>query len=98
MAKGSSPLTRGKRVAASAVCVTDGLIPAHAGKTDAPAESGYAPRAHPRSRGENSATALAMSYTRGSSPLTRGKPLAYKRKRTFHGLIPAHAGKTGLAP
>ena len=31
---------------------------------------------------------------RGSSPLTRGKPLAYKRKHVKHGLIPAHAGKT----
>ena len=34
-AKGSSPLTRGKRDAATASGYIDGLIPAHAGKTTA---------------------------------------------------------------
>ena len=33
----------------------------------------------------------------GSSPLTRGKPLIPRRKHPHPGLIPAHAGKTGLA-
>ena len=50
---GSSPLTRGKLIAAIAMLVTYGLIPAHAGKTSPRGVSSVCPRAHPRSRGEN---------------------------------------------
>ena len=32
----------------------------------------------------------------GSSPLTRGKPLAYTEADEDRGLIPAHAGKTEI--
>ena len=50
---GSSPLTRGKRIARTRFGSQIGLIPAHAGKT----VNTQAPRisvpAHPRSRGEN---------------------------------------------
>ena len=73
---GSSPLTRGKRTRGNAPGSSPGLIPAHAGKTGGPADSGYAPRAHPRSRGENSLTETAQQIDWGSSPLTRGKPPA----------------------
>ena len=34
----------------------------------------------------------------GSSPLTRGKPGAWRRTPRLPRLIPAHAGKTGRAP
>ena len=70
------------------------LIPAHAGKTSSPFVRQAVPRAHPRSRGENSAPGCGRRYRRGSSPLTRGKrarsPLLVVPPR----LIPAHAGKT----
>ena len=46
---GSSPLTRGKPVDQQAARRTDGLIPAHAGKTVASARAASAGRAHPRS-------------------------------------------------
>ena len=50
---GSSPLTRGKRGVLLRALSGPGLIPAHAGKTQRRARIVRAPRAHPRSRGEN---------------------------------------------
>ena len=50
--------------------------------------------AHPRSRGENIARAQCITQARGSSPLTRGKPVRMMLFSFFEGLIPAHAGKT----
>ena len=51
---GSSPLTRGKRLAAGGSLVCVGLIPAHAGKTGGYVLDYPYGGAHPRSRGENS--------------------------------------------
>ena len=51
---GSSPLTRGKLSDALRLAAHPGLIPAHAGKTPTSLPRGVTPRAHPRSRGENS--------------------------------------------
>ena len=72
-AGGSSPLTRGKPILTPHTAAHTGLIPAHAGKTHARHLAGYAPRAHPRSRGENRDHRLAGFEDAGSSPLTRGK-------------------------
>ena len=92
--EGSSPLTRGKLADDRRPLDFFRLIPAHAGKTSRFGVRGPATRAHPRSRGENSANWFISSVVTGSSPLTRGKLRgggAYHRRR---GLIPAHAGKT----
>ena len=71
-----------------------GLIPAHAGKTcDTPREQKWC-RAHPRSRGENSAWEGQHTPSSGSSPLTRGKRSSGICDQPADGLIPAHAGKT----
>ena len=51
--RGSSPLTRGKRDLSEVTRGSQGLIPAHAGKTTVGAPANRSPRAHPRSRGEN---------------------------------------------
>ena len=51
-------------------------------------------RAHPRSRGENRPASASLSPRRGSSPLTRGKPLEGLAGLLSGRLIPAHAGKT----
>ena len=91
---GSSPLTRGKPPVAAAPHRRWRLIPAHAGKTPTSTVSRSAVGAHPRSRGENSATAPAVTPHVGSSPLTRGKPRRIFRRDRRPGLIPAHAGKT----
>ena len=91
---GSSPLTRGKRDGWPVQSVVDGLIPAHAGKTQASARVALTVRAHPRSRGENARFILPASSAGGSSPLTRGKHAPTSPSSAHHRLIPAHAGKT----
>ena len=93
--QGSSPLTRGKPCQASPPKRRHGLIPAHAGKTMPSVAAKATARAHPRSRGENSSLAMLPVYVAGSSPLTRGKPVLGTGTALAHGLIPAHAGKTG---
>ena len=93
-AGGSSPLTRGKRLGGLVHGVDSGLIPAHAGKTDGAAGLVLAFGAHPRSRGENRPQRRPATRSRGSSPLTRGKPLVKGRALEETRLIPAHAGKT----
>ena len=72
---GSSPLTRGKRGWRRKGLDVRRLIPAHAGKTRSTPAPGTGTRAHPRSRGENYKSRRYRRCARGSSPLTRGKPL-----------------------
>ena len=91
---GSSPLTRGKLSSWWTGTWDGGLIPAHAGKTSASTWTRFAPRAHPRSRGENSQRAAGDGSNTGSSPLTRGKQGDGMCAFGGFGLIPAHAGKT----
>ena len=74
-ARGSSPLTRGKRLLTWATWRSQGLIPAHAGKTDFCEVADEDVWAHPRSRGENGALFAGAPTVLGSSPLTRGKPI-----------------------
>ena len=88
---GVVPISAGQALAVSAL----GLIPAHAGKTGFKAGDDLASGAHPRSRGENAPALVAARIARGSSPLTRGKRRGSRPHRPYHGLIPAHAGKTG---
>ena len=92
--RGSSPLTRGKRIVVFLVFVDEGLIPAHAGKTSLRRPILSLPWAHPRSRGENAWSDSDSTRTRGSSPLTRGKPAIGHTQSYDKRLIPAHAGKT----
>ena len=95
--RGSSPLTRGKRVNALDNLGQVRLIPAHAGKTLSNLWAAARVSAHPRSRGENSARAISPGTNVGSSPLTRGKRAGTGGRGACGRLIPAHAGKT-LAP
>ena len=91
---GSSPLTRGKPIAAGQEQLSGRLIPAHAGKTDNGQPRCYYARAHPRSRGENQVQVLKAHLGDGSSPLTRGKRAEAVKTLITGRLIPAHAGKT----
>ena len=93
-ALGSSPLTRGKHPDARVAWTSDGLIPAHAGKTSSLVTIIERRTAHPRSRGENELGAGQFRLARGSSPLTRGKQARVFCGELVRGLIPAHAGKT----
>ena len=94
---GSSPLTRGKPKPCRSCQATGGLIPAHAGKTSRYLLLPIPRRAHPRSRGENSWKLKGKAIVSGSSPLTRGKRDVSLDDVQGPGLIPAHAGKTGVA-
>ncbi len=94
LSNGSSPLTRGKPVGRQSVIVSVRLIPAHAGKTGSHRRTDRWCRAHPRSRGENSARRRFALRAPGSSPLTRGKRGLLPRRAARSRLIPAHAGKT----
>ena len=51
---------------------------------------------HPRSRGENNRRRVVAWARPGSSPLTRGKRRHQPGNHRRSGLIPVHAGKTGL--
>ena len=75
IARGSSPLTRGKPWAAIVDAWNAGIIPAHAGKTTFDASRCSRIRDHPRSRGENVIGTFVAGFQAGSSPLTRGKRL-----------------------
>ena len=97
VARGSSPLTRGKPGPLTRGGRGRGLIPAHAGKTGTGSPVLVFYRAHPRSRGENTCSSRVISRRVGSSPLTRGKPVKLLLRGAGHGLIPAHAGKTASA-
>ena len=93
---GSSPLTRGKLATLFLAVAPIGLIPAHAGKTASQLPPSRDTWAHPRSRGENLIGVAADLSAQGSSPLTRGKQPAASGRMGASGLIPTHAGKTGL--
>ena len=95
--RGSSPLTRGKRLEAAVVLLVLRLIPAHAGKTRGACPCRGSVRAHPRSRGENFTSRSWALPSTGSSPLTRGKQRTNDHDHHRPGLIPAHAGKTPAA-
>ena len=93
---GSSPLTRGKRLAGELRDRVRGLIPAHAGKTWMAGRRRLDHPAHPRSRGENVGEASQSFSLLGSSPLTRGKHGDQAVNGLDDRLIPAHAGKTSV--
>ena len=93
-ARGSSPLTRGKRPLLFGAWGLAGLIPAHAGKTSRRLSLCQLEAAHPRSRGENGLCCSVRGAWQGSSPLTRGKRTYSTVSPSLLGLIPAHAGKT----
>ena len=78
---GSSPLTRGQHSTCPLSFLENGLIPAHAGKTDRCAALARPRAAHPRSRGENAMRVRSSATAAGSSPLTRGKPTRKARRR-----------------
>ena len=95
LARGASPLTRGKPLRFGLGGDDSGRIPAHAGKTRHRRGSQILTPAHPRSRGENFASVVPIVLDGGASPLTRGKHCRQAQHPGRAGRIPAHAGKTG---
>ena len=91
---GSSPLTRGKVLLASHHTHQTRIIPAYAGKRNDPEERSELCWDHPRLRGEKPWRKSISAYSRGSSPLTRGKVAALPPDIQSIGIIPAYAGKS----
>ena len=73
MPLGSSPRMRGKPFPLDFCGKTQGLIPAHAGKTSINVGLARQVWAHPRACGENLSAAGLIGQDVGSSPRMRGK-------------------------
>ena len=91
---GSSPRARGTRIHQQPELLDDRLIPAGAGNTRPTPVSSCWTRAHPRGRGEHSATPMRCLRSGGSSPRARGTLYAEAVAVFEPGLIPAGAGNT----
>ena len=94
---GSSPLTRGGLPRSAPVRWPCGLIPAYAGRTPPPIQTGGQHTAHPRLRGADGPAFIVGDDVEGSSPLTRGGPPSYYKEDGTERLIPAYAGRTPMA-
>ena len=91
---GSSPLTRGTQPPEFPPGDPPRFIPAHAGNTTHASSRNCAWTVHPRSRGEHFNRTQEHYMHSGSSPLTRGTPLARGLDHRLARFIPAHAGNT----
>ena len=93
---GSSPRMRGSRSAVLCCALFAGIIPAHAGLTDATAHVSARGRDHPRACGAHSGDITVKIRTWGSSPRMRGSRGAARHTSGSQGIIPAHAGLTAF--
>ena len=73
-----------------------GIIPAHAGLTAADSRPETRPWDHPRACGAHSSLQLLQPPSSGSSPRMRGSPRCLSGSLGITGIIPAHAGLTGV--
>ena len=94
--RGTSPRTRGKPAVTWCGLPKGRNIPAHAGKTPSKTTTPSVAQEHPRARGENAHLLRAYRIRIGTSPRTRGKPVAGPSIKVVFRNIPAHAGKTYL--
>ena len=95
---GTSPRTRGKLEKPEYCYFSGRNIPAHAGKTVGRPSRYAAGPEHPRARGENKFSSTSARETPGTSPRTRGKRVGVVADIERVRNIPAHAGKTSIAP
>ena len=95
---GSSPLARGLLLLISQIFASGRIIPARAGFTWCTVGRRRPRTDHPRSRGVYLASSSASPLTAGSSPLARGLQSHHAAEPAFHGIIPARAGFTPIAP
>ncbi len=92
--QGSSPLARGKGASRSHLRISEGIIPACAGKSGRMALHHRRAGDHPRLRGEKTHPSFQTQIDRGSSPLARGKDRPLPMMKLAKGIIPACAGKS----
>ena len=92
--KGSSPHMRGTLIVIVVVGLSGGIIPAHAGNTQAPPRPASCRRDHPRTCGEHRRLPVGRVLRSGSSPHMRGTLAGLESAVDDQGIIPAHAGNT----
>ena len=95
---GSSPLTRGKLLAAVFHEGRPRLIPAHAGKTCVASTCACGERAHPRSRGENPLHDPLGSLHQGLIPAHAGKTMRSGQHRMRCRAHPRSRGENSTTP
>ena len=93
---GSSPLTRGKRSWLRLIRGDRRLIPAHAGKTSCRLARVRRGWAHPRSRGENTLTASALTARTRLIPAHAGKTEPLRRGRVRERAHPRSRGENDV--
>ena len=93
---GSSPRMRGTLGAKWFGRRKAGIIPAHAGNTDASITQEALRGDHPRACGEHYNLMFDMQTLMGSSPRMRGTRRDFPSPPPLLGIIPAHAGNTRL--
>ena len=91
---GSPPHMRGKPSITTQLAVPYRITPAHAGKTEQPAELMREETDHPRTCGENFFVFINEFFPFGSPPHMRGKPFGAAIRSPPLRITPAHAGKT----
>ena len=94
---GSSPRARGALPRLHPGRSRDGIIPACAGSTSAPASGSRGSRDHPRVRGEHLIAGVPRAAAVGSSPRARGAHDVEEHQPQEDGIIPACAGSTAPA-
>ena len=91
---GSSPRMRGSQYALQLPPEPPGIIPAHAGLTQADESTELAAWDHPRACGAHLRVRWSSKYSEGSSPRMRGSPGKHEPVHPAQWIIPAHAGLT----
>ena len=94
---GSSPRMRGSHIVEDLVVPRVGIIPAHAGLTNALATVAGPLGDHPRACGAHFIYGYLRPASSGSSPRMRGSLLQQVIRWQVFGIIPAHAGLTAAS-
>lgn len=92
--EGSPPRMRGRPDHSYVMNFDLRFTPAHAGKTCQVGRFLARRWVHPRTCGEDSTISAPVSLRVGSPPHMRGRQDGNPDKPHYHGLTPAHAGKT----
>ncbi len=95
---GSSPRGRGTRLGRLHHSAEHRFIPARAGNAKCCRGCSSTPAVHPRARGEHCRCRRLGLQRNGSSPRTRGTPIASDAETGQARFIPAHAGNTRSWP
>ena len=98
LTNGSSPRMRGKQTKEKSRNFNEGLIPAHAGKTDPRALECLKKRAHPRACGENIAPAPSNPSAKWLIPAHAGKTFGTGSRTCQAGAHPRACGENPETP